>query len=377
VKTALAIALSASTIGIGCSSAHPPPITTAVPEQTRKYSSDWVLVSVLAAHVTPASPGDKWDHSQTEAPLKPGVLVGALGTLIGGLGPMAAAISAIDAISQPKPKSEEEELPDPFIEVTLHHNGLNDSFRSATLPNTYNPNLNHRFYVQLSGLDALGLDIALQDDDGKGAENIGLTSIPREKLQQVVTAGAAALIDARSGDIASLQIRVEPVDISAKGSEAQYGLRLKDGALATPMEVAQGAVVTVSATGHGRVSAGGLFSCTPDVNVTPGGLSNNECRQYNIKGIPELASAPHGSAYVIVGRGNELDARSMAESPECLQFVAGKSGPLVLGINDQEAGNNDGEFAFRVTVTHPGAPAPTCSHRAPPSTTTIASSAPR
>jgi C2 domain len=241
--------------------------------------------------------------------------------------------------------------------------------RCASAPNTTHPNWGYRFYVNLKNLRASGIDLDVLDEDGEGedGERIGSANIPRAELQRVAREGQVVNLTTGGDEIATLHIRLEPVPAGVDAAAMPFELPLEDGLTVTAVQVPQGAIVTVRASGEGQIGNGG--GCGPD--VTPEGLEDGECTNWNL-GYATLQEAPHGSAFAMVGTGEAFEAFSLAQAsvrddghPGCAQFIASTSGPLTLGINDRDLGNNSGAFHFDVIVTPPAGSPVSCPETTP------------
>jgi hypothetical protein len=322
-----------------------------------EFTPDWVLVTVQGASLKTRS-GLEWDvpEKSSSSGLQP--LANILGFVAPSIGPIAKAFLAFS----PADNSKEESLPDPYISATFNEEVVSREIRSAPASNTTHPNWNYSFYAHLSGLREAGIDVAVLDDDGDDhAERVGSINLARRELAQVAATGRIVNRSTGNDELESLHVRIEPVPASVDTQFTSYELLLDEGMVATPLRVPEGAIITVRVHGEGRVGNGG-FGCTPD--VTPSGLANDECRNYNLTGY-DLQQAPHGSAFALVGMTSEhnMQAVSLAEGhgeDECFEFTTSASGVLGFGVNDSDFRNNSGSFGFDVRVAPPGTKSSDC-----------------
>lgn len=283
-----------------------------------------------------------------------------IGAVLGFVNPMLGTLGkALESLAPPG-HPDQEAYPDPYVRVLLNEAVVSRELRSASLPNTLNPNWDYSFYAQLSTLRESGIDIVVLDDDGgdSSGARVGAVALPRANLERVALTGRTVNMTVAADDLESMYVRIEPVQNAS--AAASYVLPLSDGMLVTDLLVHAGSQVTIRVDGQGQIGAGGVFGCTPD--VTPRGLEHGECRNYNLS-YKELRTAPHGSAFALFGRGSGLEPVTLVDDgtgATCIEVVAPTGGALTFGVNDNHFSNNSGEYRFDVTIEPAGTASKGC-----------------
>jgi hypothetical protein len=195
------------------------------------------------------------------------------------------------------------------------------------------------FVVPIGAIPADGLRLEVYDDDGtEGSELIGAVRLYRDEL----IAAANQQRIRRSDSLATFELVVEryagltPQDVEMPASEGTKK--------APTPTVDAGEVIRVTATGDYTV---GSFHSQ---HIGPGGYPGGELRSYNFKYEP-LKSAPHASAFFLVGE-KRLSAQLVTP---CGIAIAPNGGTVVVGVNDEEPGNNGGALSYKIERRAPTA----------------------
>jgi hypothetical protein len=102
-------------------------------------------------------------------------------------------------------------------------------------------------------------------------------------------------------------------------------------------ELRAGEVVSLTASGRYQI---GQFN---DAILTPVGYVGGGPKEYNFQYEP-LKSANHGCGFALVGH-RQREAILVAP---CRSFLSAEAGPVVVGVNDTDPGNNSGVATFTV-----------------------------
>lgn len=340
----------------------PPPVATApapTSPSTPPRSREWVRVSIRTARIAERlQRGTTWDpdlaisraeHDRNTA--------GAIGSLIGLVyAPVGTAITALAHLMAPTPEEEAPSShPDVRLDVAWREGPSAQRLVSGVVPNSVRPILRYDFLVHAARLDAEGVRITLEDADGDApAAMVGEVVLTRAMLLDAITRGEVVEHVLEDGELLELRVALSPIDNTTDGPSVALNVPLAQGFGDTGLDVPAGAIVTVTASGRGRIGRGGLFGCPP--RVTPRGLPGDACRRYNLA-HDAFRAAPHGSAVVMIGHHPSASAVALATTDPhdepCVRFVARQPGRIVVGVNDNDVRNDDGSFGFVVRYAYP------------------------
>ncbi|MGH7434242.1 MAG: C2 domain-containing protein, partial [Polyangiaceae bacterium] len=238
------------------------------------------------------------------------------------------------AASQPKQVEHDPSLPD--LQVRLSASSFapyaTDVVRDADRASF----AQQPFLVPIDAIPPDGLRLEVYDDDDtEKPELIGAVRLSRDEV--VSAAGRPVLV--KSDPQAVFEIVVSPYGGSGPQDVA---MPASEGTRDSPAPVLAGEVVLVKAAGDYQV---GSFY---DAHVGPAGYPGGGPKGYNFKYEP-LSSAPHACAFFLLGQRK----RFATLTTPCGSSIAPVGGSLVVGINDDEPGNNKGTVAFSVARRPP------------------------
>lgn len=325
--------LGATLIVVGC---HAPPASRVAQEPP------WLLVRVEAVNVAPVHPGTRisWDGPAPEP--DDGAECALLGLGVGLFNPIVGKGAQYLCQIGSRPKQREQDPSAPDLVVLLAA-GAGATYQTYTARDTFYHVYRSEFVVPVGAIPAEGLSFTVLDRDGSLSEVIGNMRVGRQQLVDTALSSRPLLTlsDPRGG-LQQLDLVLSPYGPGVEGTQAD--MNTQSGTMAAPLRpIRAGEVIEVAAAGRYRV--GGWY----DRWIDPGGYPGGGPRQYNFENEP-FRSAPHGSAITIVGNG---DAKMGVVIAPCASFVAKASGPLVLGVNDTEPGNNEGHVQFSVRIRSP------------------------
>ena len=266
-----------------------------------------------------------------------GALLGTAGASLGSSAKVAAQAIPLLCKASIRPKQEERMgmLPDLQVRLSAGDRGGYstdivrdvDRWSFAEQP----------FVVPLDAIPADGLRLQVYDDDGvEGSELIGMVRLYKAELLDAV--GRPAVI--KSDGLATFELVVSRYgDVRTE----RLSLQARDGTRDCRATVSAGEVVRVSAAGQYKISS--YYDAIAPTGYPGGGLTG-----YNFSEEP-LKSAPHGSAFVLVG-----DSKRFAQlTAPCGAFLSPVGGTLTVGINDADPSNNSGSVSFTVERRAPSA----------------------
>jgi hypothetical protein len=119
--------------------------------------------------------------------------------------------------------------------------------------------------------------------------------------------------------------------------------RASDAPVELGRPVMAGELINVQASG--RFTVGSWF----DETLTPAGYPGGEARSYN---LAPFKTAPHACAIALIGTSPSIEGVAVGVGK---QFVAAHAGPLRVGLNDEDLGNNEGQVSYSVARRAPTA----------------------
>jgi hypothetical protein len=241
-----------------------------------------------------------------------------------------------------RPKHAPQHPSAPDLMVILSAGGT-ASYQTYTARDTVQHAFQSEFVIPVAAIPADGLSLIVRDRDGPGYEEIGHQRLTRQQLVMTALSASPGLTlgDLRSG-LQRVDLSVVPYPPGGTGTHTVMDTRY--GTIAAPFRaIRAGEVLEIVAGGSYRT--GGSY----EPWIAPAGYSSGGPEGYNFA-IEPFHSAPHGSVIAVLGNG---DARVGVVLGPCARFISNVSGPLVLGVNDTEPGNNEGQITFGLRVVNP------------------------
>jgi hypothetical protein len=304
----------------------------------------WLILRVDTVQVAAYRPGTSttWDNPAPQS--NDGAECGLLG-IAGSLlfSPIAGkgAEYLCNLGSRPKSQEQDPSAPDLVVELSA---GATTNYPTYTARNTFLHVFRSEFVVPTDAIPAEGLLLTVSDRDGTQREVIGTLRLQRGQLLEAAETNPLLTLSDSSGSLQRLELVVTPL---AESEEIiSVPMNVRDGTIDSKFRpIRAGEVIDISATGQYKV--GSFF----DKWIDPRGYPGGDARSYNFDNEP-FKSAPLGSGLANIGQG---DAKTGQKVAPCVRFVSRGSGPLMLGINDSEPGNNRGTAQFTLHVNPPTA----------------------
>jgi hypothetical protein len=297
-----------------------------------------VVVQLDTLEVEPQRPGKSgtWDSSEEKSGNNCGLLAGAVSFLAT---PAAGGVTNVlcNAASSGKQRQKDPRAPDLVIRLTT---GAGESFHTPVARDMYSHDFGYRVLIPLAAIPRHGLKLAVIDQDGDQAidgELLGSFRVRREELLD------GKLHVLKKGSVRSLELSASPY-VHAESSK-DFVAKAGEGLTATKYSVVAGQMIEVRASGQVDVTS---FGNDP---VSAAGFPKGK-RAYNLPMEP-FKSGPHAAAVTLVAADSTAIGGIVAG--ECSRFVAQFTGSVVLGVNDSDHTNNNGELNFRVRTLEPSA----------------------
>ena len=312
-----------------------PPSTKSV--VVRKSPSHIVLRvdNVVAAALQPT--GKTWDG---EAPQRDdGAGCGLFGKVIGLAVAGVAAPLVVEGANLlcrgvTRAPQQQRDATNPDLQVRV---GTADGtpYTTQVIPDVTQALFGRRFVIPTEAVPPDGLIVEVVDDDlAAGAQQIGAVRLARDELLAALDERTHMMIRDQKPSLLKIEF---VVSVYNEPSATIVDMPAREGTRPNVVDVVAGEVVTINAMGTYRV--GSWY----DANVTPIGYPGGGPRGYNFKYEP-LASAAHACGFALLG---DRDRTAALVNPSA-SFVAPTAGPLLVGINDNEPGNNTGSIRFDV-----------------------------
>jgi hypothetical protein len=242
-----------------------------------------------------------------------------------------------------RPRQQEHDPTAPDLVVALGA-GTATSYQTHTAGDSFYHVFHSEFIVPTDAIPPDGLLLTVLDRDGGQSEVIGVLRLDRAQLIDAARSTPLLTLRDPRGGLTRLELVVSAPAGSVETATTPMDIRAGTQA-ARLRPIRAGEVLDVSAVGRYQVGS------WHDRWINPRGFPGGDLRSYNFE-IEPFRSAPHGSGLALVGSG---DARVGQVVAPCARFVSRASGPLVIGINDTEPGNNEGSVQFTVQVRAPSA----------------------
>jgi hypothetical protein len=299
----------------------------------------WLILRVDTVRVSPTRPGttQTWDGPAPTP--SDGAECGLLGIAVGLIYPVAAKGAALLCKVASRPEHQERDPSAPDLAVLLTA-GAGMAYETQTAKDATYAVFRREFVVPTGAIPPDGLALDVIDRDGASFDVIGSVRAFRRDLVSVALSQRPLMVlrDPRGG-LEEMQIVVTPY-APPQPEVVQASMDAQEGTLELPFRaVRAGEVIEIRASGRYQV---GNWN---DEVIDPRGYPGGKLKQYNFKPQP-FTDAPHGSGLAIVAAG----ARQGIVVAPCATSVARVSGPLLVGVNDEDPKNNRGPLQFSVTV---------------------------
>lgn len=325
--TALAVAS-----GVACSSGPPQYPAPSLPEA--------MVLRVERVTVEAAHPGtaDHWDGPMPGEGGDPGCTLAAFG--LGLVSPVVGKGLGLLCDTQERQKERLPENPDLMLRLSASSNTRFETFvESDSLDYVFD----YDFVVPTAAIPPEGLRLEVLDADaGRDAETIGLQRLTTGMLTTILSS-PTHMADLAEGVVTHLELRVAPyAPMAIPRTQRPASERPQQ---IGPRPLIAGEVVSLRA--EGKYTVGSWFTA----EIGPAGYPGGEARSYNFEQEP-FKSSPHACGIASVGRNGKLEGVAVATTAA---FVVAYAGPLKVGVNDTEPGNNNGWISFEGTARAPSA----------------------
>jgi hypothetical protein len=330
--------LGAILFATGCPSPPPPDPIGARP--LAGGEPPWLMLRVEAAGVSSLRPGTQlpWDPAPDA---NDGAECGLLGLNASPSQPVLGRGAEYLCQFDSRTPAQRRDPSAPDLIVLLSGGGA--TYQTYTAWDTVAHVFQAEFVIPVGAIAPEGLSVIVRDRDGARYEDIGIRRLSREQLVRTALSSSPliALGEQRSG-LERLDVSVYPHQPAETNAPA--GMDARAGMIAAPIRpIRAGEVVEITASGQYRT---GNYL---EPWIGPNGYSSESPVGFNFSNEPFQLS-PHAAAIALVGNG---DSRAGMVVAQCVRFVSTVGGPLVLGINDAEPRNNQGQLTFAVRVVNP------------------------
>jgi hypothetical protein len=278
---------------------------------------------------------ETWDAREPESDPAAGCKVVAAG--VSFFEPISgSAVSALCGLASSPHRERRASDPDLRVRVAA---GATTAYSTFAMPDISSASLGYELVVPVRAVPPDGLRVELFDDDKSGAELIGSTRLSVAKLATAFRSPSKLLVVSEGG-IRRLEIVVSEY-LTAPATSERRPASAQPATLGR--QVKAGEVVTVRASGSFKV--GSWF----DDTLGPAGYPGGDARSYNLK---PFKREPHACGIALIGTGTTVDGIAVGREK---QFVVEHAGPIRVGLNDSEPGNNEGSVLYEVALRAPTA----------------------
>jgi hypothetical protein len=304
--------------------------STASADATR----DWVVLKISRARVAPAkADGTPWDPPKAAEP-NGCRLLGADAVL----GPAGGAIAMFLCPAAGTPQAQHDpRAPDLFVQVAVG----GTKFRTPVAPDTVSAELDFPIAIPLEAIPPAGIELQVEDldQDVNAGELIGAVKLTKQQVQAALSSSTRVLT--LSDDrVQGLELEVRPYDAPSDAQRFSFAVNQNPGA--TPVKARAGEVVTITAQGKYSVRRN-------KEPIDPNGHRNSANSGDNR--TPDFKRSNHGGAIAYVGSPEETHAALFVGS--CVSAVTPVPGPIHVGVNDTDVGNNTGDVEISINVSLP------------------------
>jgi hypothetical protein len=309
---------------MGCAAQQPAP-------PARPLPSAFVL-RVARVEVKPLRPdsGDPWDVA--DAPhLDPGCDLLAFGgkMVSPAVGEGARLLCGLAARTPPL----EKQPSNPDLQLRLS-TAVGAAYESFVVPDALGFNFNYEFVVPTAGIPAEGILLEVLDEDaGQDPELVASFRLTSDQIDAIAKSPHGL------GDFATGAATRFEVAASAYAPSKIVRTQLEAQSPPTPARVrplAAGEVVSLRA--QGSYTVGTLYTTA----IGPEGYPSGQLHGYNFEEQP-FTTAAHACGVALVGSHGRVDGAVIGSAG---RFVVTAAGPLRIGLNDRDPGNNRGWVAF-------------------------------
>jgi len=332
---------------LGCGGSQAPTPNAMAPIVSPSY----VVLRVDTVRVAPQRPnGTSWDDAEPPREDPFCLIVGATaGGVALGYAPQAAptALGTVTALCKaldpPAQRQHDPTLPDLQVRLSA---GMGAPYVTDTIADTTLFTFAEAFVVPVDAIPPDGLRLEVVDNDdpqssGAGrAETIATLRISRDELVGALASPTHMIRRPQAPALLDLELVVTPYG----STTALATMSANEGTKDTHLTAFSGEVLRVRAVGSYHVGS------WHSEELSPAGYPGGGPMRYNWP-VEPLASAPHGSAFLLVGR----HTRTAHLTPGCTTVLVSHPGPIVLGVNDKEPENNTGSLSFTIERRPPSA----------------------
>lgn len=305
----------------------------------RADGDDWVVVQIGRVQVEPTRKNHMpWDTRSDKAPDcgLAGVLGGVVGTAVAGPvgGKVGGAFGTLLCSSSgPTHTKGNPTAPDLLVVVKA------DTARyfSPLALDTIDEVFDYKVLVPLGGLPATGLDIEVRDADSTGAGDlIGRVRLSRQELEEAREERPPEIKRTNVDQISEIEIEVLPYEYPPNVAGT---FQVNQAPLALGGNLRAGEFMTIQASGTYSVA-------NNHEQINEQGYTNGAKRGYSL-----YPTAPHGSAIAWIG--DKSKALTWLGVGSCSGLVSPTTGPIYVGVNDKDVGNNIGSIKFEARIEPP------------------------
>jgi C2 domain len=291
------------------------------------FPSAWYEVYFTSATINTLRPdGAPW---HTTPPDNASVVIGGLLGLAAGSPTVGLALGKALANPGGDPLA-----PIPYVVVKL----AGRTYRIAAVQRAYTPTWSQPMAIDVRGLQ-VNEPVVIQIMDGADDSFIAQHEM---KLSDLLARPSRTITNL--GAVASLDVEVRPMsprsgaffDLTVPGNLRRDDLEAGRGQGWLPIPVWNGDTLTIAAGGEVCPSSWSRNDC-----FGPDGADGGRWSSYSV-----FKNVPHASLVGVMPQGNVYIGSSR-------QLLVEQAGLLLLFVNDEDVGNNRGEFQVRVRVDPP------------------------
>ncbi|MET0793152.1 MAG: hypothetical protein ABW061_16650 [Polyangiaceae bacterium] len=309
---------------VGCAGQQAAPRTRALPNA--------FVLRVARVEVKALRPdtGDRWDVADAPYP-DPGCdLLAFGGKMVSSV--IGEGVRLLCGLAVRTP-SLEKQPSNPDLQLRLS-SAAGATYESFVVPDALSFNFNYEFLVPSAAIPTEGILVEVLDADaGQDPEAIASFRLTGDQLDEIVHS-PRGLRDLASGAATRFEVAAAvyaPTKIVRTQLEAQSP---PTAARARPLYAGE----LVSLHSKGKYTVGTLYSTA----IGPEGYPGGQLRGYNFD-LEPFKSAPHACGVALVGSHGRVDGAVIGAGS---RFVVTTAGPLRVGVNDNDPGNNRGWVAF-------------------------------
>ncbi len=319
------LATLAISVGSGCAEQAPPPVAPgALPGA--------VVLRVGRVEVKGLRPdtGDRWDP-EVAADAGLGCDLLTLGGKVAS--PVAGDVAKLLCGLAVRPANLEKQPSNPDLQLRLS-SPEGASYQSFVVPDALSFNFDYELVVPTAAIPAQGILFEVLDADAEQEpEPIASFRLTQSDVLRITKTGTG-MADFANGAATRFEVAATPyvpTKIDRTQLEAQAGPTL---AHARPLQAGE----VVSLKGQGQYTVGSFY----DAVIGPDGYPQGQLHNFNFEQQP-FTTAPHACGLALVGSRGRVDGAVIGSGS---RFLVTTAGPLRVGINDKDPGNDRGWVAF-------------------------------